>query len=291
MVRRFAGLVLRRKKEWKKIDTGKICFREDGGMRFSASHFSLSSRVKIRFFTLIELLIVVAIIAILAGMLLPALNKAREMAYKISCVNSMSSLGKAYIMYTGDYNSMVPFYMKKGDTKKSWQGGSPDSGLLAEYLNLNEVGIRIGARAHLNGQDYQPIVRSKISCPCLDRYEWENVIMGSDGYGYNSYVYMYYAAPADMETDDSDQWQYRVAAFRDFKMPSKTMLFMETLNLNIASGNSTYSSNWRFSHSNMSNCVFADGHVDSVRQFSPFITNYGTTYRSMFWYPDGKKTY
>ena len=157
MVRRFAGLVLRRKKEWKKSDTGKICFREDGGTRFSASLFSLSLRVKIRIFTLIELLIVVAIIAILAGMLLPALNKAREMAYKISCVNSMSSLGKAYIMYTGDYNSLVPFY----NNTMSWFGGSPKKGFLAGYLNLNDAGIHIGQRARRNGQADKPIIRSK----------------------------------------------------------------------------------------------------------------------------------
>jgi len=61
-------------------------------------------------FTLIELLVVIAIIAILAGMLLPALNKARGRATSTACINNLKSSLQACQMYAGDFNDMIVVY-------------------------------------------------------------------------------------------------------------------------------------------------------------------------------------
>lgn len=59
-------------------------------------------------FTLIELLIVIAIIAILASMLMPALGRARSSAKRIACVATLKQLGAGLLMYASDWNGFFP---------------------------------------------------------------------------------------------------------------------------------------------------------------------------------------
>lgn len=61
-----------------------------------------------RAFTLVELLVVVAILGMLVALLMPALQRARELARKVMCQTNLSALGKGWTVYFEDWNNMIP---------------------------------------------------------------------------------------------------------------------------------------------------------------------------------------
>ncbi|UCE49869.1 MAG: type II secretion system protein, partial [Phycisphaerales bacterium] len=70
-----------------------------------------------RGFTLVELLVVIAIIALLMGILMPALSRVRQIAFRIVCGTNLSGIGKAMLIYSNDYDDELP---RSGGRNSSW---------------------------------------------------------------------------------------------------------------------------------------------------------------------------
>jgi len=70
-------------------------------------------------FTLVELLVVIAIIALLMGILMPALARVRQLAFRMTCGTNLSGIGKAMLIYANDYEDELP---RAGGRNSTWNG-------------------------------------------------------------------------------------------------------------------------------------------------------------------------
>ena len=129
-------------------------------------------------FTLIELLIVIAIIAILAAMLLPALNKARSKAQESKCISNQKQIVTAVIFYANDFKEQLPLNFRSvvGGTGNEIRSLSEGGSLL--YPNIGP-GILVAGGYFGGSADYTRRVRDGIiarpiilRCPAFPTGGW-----------------------------------------------------------------------------------------------------------------------
>lgn len=209
-----------------------------------------------RAFTLVELLTVIAIVGIIAGILIPVVGRARESARAANCIQNLRSLGTAFQLYVADNQGLYPALRWRNDSNapeaknpsgKGWQIEiSPYFG--RKISTFTQLGDTTDAQAH---------------CPeFVHRYKDEDSYgsTNSRGYGMNANIGV------------TNAWDLRFRATQ-IVHPARTILVGDSgdYHLNITSNWSPsasipggYVSGDPVRHRNKANYLFFDGHVSTL---------------------------
>ena len=251
-------------KTWLNRKQGKEnCEQSTSSLIFHLSYLKCKTNAR---FTLVELLIVVAIIAILAGMLLPALNSARAKARAISCSSILKQYGTANLMYVGE--------------NRDWcvPAQAPEISVCGIYYYNQHFRNSLGIKQTPSSRWF----KSSMLCPESDAVQKLSTKATAyeiqKGYGWcnRSYGIAYETLYSE---SGSANWSTKTHAYfmPRMKRPSDSVLFGDSLDtllqkpdpssatgyFNMGESNAS-SSCMAYRHSQRLNAVFFDSHVESL---------------------------
>ena len=232
-----------------------------------------------RNFTLIELLVVIAIIAILAAMLLPALNKARDKARAIKCLNNQNQFGTAFISYADSNDGQIPCASFSGNASPYWMHNLVETGLLPGRVDAGD-NISVSAQGIWN-------------CPAngeQTRYFGSKALRAEMSYGANGFAsFNKNTGTNNFETYDG----FLGAKISQIKSPSTKYAMMDAssyrLDYHTNSGKvqeTDTAGTWPngvefvdYRHSNGVNILYSDGHAAA----NIGIVYGGHPFRNTYW--------